>query len=89
MQLFPKPTDSTVDTVTDVVVASKMGDHDCSTGYEINLPNGSDRLLTQQHKRAVGPEVPRLDPGIQGERRAQDVDEGTKLEKYGLVPSPG
>lgn len=75
IQLFPKPPHSTVDSVTDVMVASKMGDHDCSTGYEINLPDGSDRLLTQQHKRAVGSEVRRLDPGIQGERRAQYVDE--------------
>lgn len=78
-----------MDAVTDVVMTSKVGNQDCSTSYEINLPDRSDGLLTQQHKHGVGPEVPRLNPGIQGECYAHDIDQGTELEEHGLVPSPG
>lgn len=53
------------------------------------FPDGSDSLLTKLHQHGVGHEVPRLDPGIQGERCTQDKDQGTELEKYGLVPSEG
>lgn len=75
--------------VTDVVMTSKVRDHDRSTGYEINRPNRSDGLLTQQHEHHGGPKVPRPQPGIEGERRTHDVDQSAKLEEPRLVPSAG
>ena len=89
LYLYSKPQDSTMNSITDVMVASEVGDHDCSTSYKVNLPYRGDSLLTQQHKHDVGPEVPRLESCIDGYRGAQDIDQGTELKEHGFVPGAG
>lgn len=89
LYLYSKPQDSTMYSITNVVVTGEVGNHDCSTSYKINLPNRGDSLLTQQDKHDVGPEVPRLEPRIDGNCGANDIDQGTELEEDGLVFGAG